>query len=397
MPLIPVYIYEKDDALPDEGTYYVLGSNGTFLHKDTGIVKGLVRVDKIPGLGVLEAQIRMNLPKLPVSVVYRCLVFFRRVWYQYKSESALVLWYNQTTSDYYLHCPTQQVSHGGVRYDPGRETSPENVAFVTRMRQEGYKKVGTVHSHCDFGAYHSGVDTADEAKFDGVHITIGNVDKETFSLASSLVVNDNRFPVDPQSVMLGIETASQTTAKAKWMTYQSPDKWYNMSIGDEEREQIINVSVDEIERDWMPKVSPQVYRNSGSGRKGWYSQVFEDKHFGMEDSSDNWRSHVGAVTGGPLPIQPAALESAAPAFTVDVIPDEVPVVTAVEVTPVHDEAYLRQVRSAAYALHQHADRIPQDRVQALRSLLQKFFQKPDITDEDIQKAMEVNPKKEVKA
>ena len=51
MSLFPIYCYEEGDELPEKGNYYVIGKNGIFLHKDTGIVRALVKVDRIPDPG----------------------------------------------------------------------------------------------------------------------------------------------------------------------------------------------------------------------------------------------------------------------------------------------------------------------------------------------------------
>ena len=42
---IPIYIAEREKELPKDGTYYVIAENETFLHKDTGIIKALIKVD----------------------------------------------------------------------------------------------------------------------------------------------------------------------------------------------------------------------------------------------------------------------------------------------------------------------------------------------------------------
>ncbi|NDH07532.1 hypothetical protein EBX93_16715 [bacterium] len=50
------------------------------------------------------------------------------------------------------------------------------------------------NSHCDFSAFHSGTDQADESTFDGIHITLGHVNRNDFSIVASLAFSDNRFP-----------------------------------------------------------------------------------------------------------------------------------------------------------------------------------------------------------
>jgi len=70
---------------------------------------------------------------------------------------------------------------------------------------EGYITVASVHSHCSFSAFHSGTDIADEEYIEGLHITIGDVDEDHFSLVASIVSNRKRFKVDPLDFISGID------------------------------------------------------------------------------------------------------------------------------------------------------------------------------------------------
>ncbi len=45
--MFPVFLYQEGVELPTEGTYFVVAGNGNWLHKDTGIVKAFIPVDKI--------------------------------------------------------------------------------------------------------------------------------------------------------------------------------------------------------------------------------------------------------------------------------------------------------------------------------------------------------------
>lgn len=251
----PVYLYEDGAELPTEGNYYLIAANGIFYHKNCGIVNGLVKVDKIPFLKSAEPKVDLKLPKLPASIIARCLRFFRKVYDVYSSEAAVLLYYNTEKDHYYLHCPLQEVSFASVSYAPkkkGREQTNE-VEFATSMRKMGYAKVGTIHSHCDFGAFHSGVDISDESYFDGIHVTIGDVKKVYFSVSASLVVNNNRFAVDPSEVILGLEPKSLPSS-SRWMNYRSPGDWYDIVLTEEDEE-----VMESEEDDWMDNVVQKRY------------------------------------------------------------------------------------------------------------------------------------------
>ena len=57
-------------------------------------------------------------------------------------------------------------------------TSPECVAQRQQFSEvDGWLYWGTVHHHCSAGAFASGTDDANEHKQEGLHITIGHMDK----------------------------------------------------------------------------------------------------------------------------------------------------------------------------------------------------------------------------
>jgi hypothetical protein len=196
--LFPVYVYEEGMELPKEGTYFVVAGNGCFLHKNTGIVGCLTKVENVSILDELNAGLTVtcDLPPLPGQFVFLIKKFFELVVKNYTTEATTTLYYNKTTKEYRIHVPLQKVSHASVVYD---RTPPADF--------DGFISVGTIHSHCDFGAFHSGVDVNDEEFFDGLHCTFGNNNKEEFSVSASIVVNGNRVLVDPLLYLNGLTKA----------------------------------------------------------------------------------------------------------------------------------------------------------------------------------------------
>ena len=198
-PGFPVYIYEEGFELPKEGTFFLVSGNGLWMHKDTGIVSGFVPVDNISVLQELDANahVECNLPKVPTRCVWRIKNFFKNVVAEHHAEAEINLYYNKETNDFKIHIPEQTVSSGGVNY--------KRMALTHRDGMEDYLRVGTIHSHCDFGAFHSGTDIGDEEDFDGLHCTFGHNNKDDFTISASVVVNGHRLAVDPMDVLDGIE------------------------------------------------------------------------------------------------------------------------------------------------------------------------------------------------
>lgn len=192
MKMIPVYILEKGTKLPEKGDFYIISKNGIFLHKDTGFLEAVVKVDKISFLEQIKPEMVLKLPKIPLEIMVRSLLFFRRVYQYYRTEAVLLLHYSESNESYYLHCPAQKVFDSRVIYN-------------LRERFDGYQLIGTVHSHGRSTAFHSVIDKDNEENFDGLHITIGNLNMPYFTIAVSVVINNNRFKMVFSEIIDGVK------------------------------------------------------------------------------------------------------------------------------------------------------------------------------------------------
>jgi hypothetical protein len=197
--MYPVIVYEEGTVLPTEGTYYIVAGNGTFLQKNTGIVSCLTQVKDIPFLADVKniANLRFNLPKVPAHLTWGIKELFKRVVKNYYSEANTMLYYNKATKEFQVRVPKQTVTHGGVEYDSLRTDIEENP-------DPAFLLVGTIHSHCDFAAFHSGTDVNDEADFDGLHVTFGHNHENVFTISACIVVNGKRQQVTPEDYLEGI-------------------------------------------------------------------------------------------------------------------------------------------------------------------------------------------------
>lgn len=148
--------------------------------------------------------------------------YFRTLYDKYKVEAAVVLMLNTATKDWkVLFVPQVDCSGTAVNYlipksktdsFPAKQASLYRDVFKDEKASElmekalqdfnnltnaGYGIFGTIHSHCDFAAFHSGVDDNDEQDFDGIHITIGNVNSG-WTFKSRVMLNRGDFdrPID---------------------------------------------------------------------------------------------------------------------------------------------------------------------------------------------------------
>jgi hypothetical protein len=108
-----------------------------------------------------------TMPLIPHVIVEKLDQFFRLVDAQHGTESIVMLTYDldkEGPEGWGVLVPDQQNTAAHCNYDPHSiaEIKPDNVMIV-----------GSVHSHPHMAAYASGTDHADQADFDGIHITYG--------------------------------------------------------------------------------------------------------------------------------------------------------------------------------------------------------------------------------
>lgn len=109
-----------------------------------------------------------NLPAIPRVIVDKLDEFFRLVEAQHGTESIVMLTFDPAfegdSRGWGVLVPDQVNTSVHCKYDPDSivDQKPEHVMIV-----------GSVHSHPNMAAYASGTDHADQADFDGLHITYG--------------------------------------------------------------------------------------------------------------------------------------------------------------------------------------------------------------------------------
>lgn len=259
----------KPSELPDKGTFYVLTADGLQIHQDTKIIKAMTPIDSIPGLASFQQTAKLRLPKLPPLILLRAWKFFRKVWDEYKAEAEVMLLWNKDEQVYDLWCPKQSVSGGGVHYEMSEE--------MAQVTQQGWQWVGTIHSHCDFSAYHSGVDVADERDEDGIHITIGHVNLDACSLASTIKVGTKRWEVAPENVSVGVQIEQARPTRSKWIGFQERAAFFTVNAPEGDLKLLNGPFAKQIDREWFPKVTEDKRRFKGSQSVVWVREEEDDE------------------------------------------------------------------------------------------------------------------------
>ena len=386
MGIYPVIVAKDGAEFPERGTYFVIAANGAFVRKDVGLFEGLISipVKDVPGmvkvgycidtpngpvylrgsktekptsywkmneeddenltlinpltgekfandeegnftgLYAIEPYINMMLPKLPGEIIYRALLFFRKVYRAHKAEGVVIVVFNPKTKQYALHCPKQEVSGGSISYDrrfyvkspSGKMNAPTQITLAEQnqwgqpdhamleLANAGYLNVGTIHSHPSFNAFHSGTDTGDEASFDGVHLTLGHVTDEHFSVASSLVLNDYREEVDAENVTLNMIRVGDKKAKTAYYMSSGYQNYYDFDFPPEQLQKMKSEFEAHMDAHWLPKVSKKVWRGGIGFNQGRYS-AFED-----DDDDDDLGGETYLQTTGGVWVKESEFDAA---------------------------------------------------------------------------------------
>lgn len=124
--------------------------------------------------GAVKPQAFYNLPKMSAEFVERLDDFFRFVHNQHGTEAIVIFTYDSTylesdnpADGWGIAVPKQENTAASCDYDQ------QSILDILPDEYDHIYQVGTAHSHPMMEAYCSGTDKADQASFDGVHITFG--------------------------------------------------------------------------------------------------------------------------------------------------------------------------------------------------------------------------------
>ena len=187
-----IYINNGVD-IPQDETCYIIAKGGIYLKKKLDLIESLTPVDKISLLEDIPTFAKINIPIISTKMFGNILGFFKEVYRLYKSEAIVLLFYNKNKKSYKVFVPEQEVSRASLSYE-------------TTKTIKDHILIGSIHSHGSMTAFHSGTDVGDEAKFDGLHLTIGKVDETLFDVCGSIAVNGMRVPISPEDYIHGLES-----------------------------------------------------------------------------------------------------------------------------------------------------------------------------------------------
>ena len=158
-----------------------------------------------------------NLPLIPRDIIDKLDEFFRLVDQQHGTESIVLLTFDpafEGSSEGWGVLVPEQVNtsvHCKYEADSIVDQKPENVLIV-----------GSVHSHPNMAAYASGTDHADQADFDGVHITYGwqkSVNGGATQYYIEMQIGGSSWKLDPDDVFEPLNIVKQPDPQVvEWTT-----------------------------------------------------------------------------------------------------------------------------------------------------------------------------------
>lgn len=227
-------IESKDDVPATNGMpYYLFASEGLYIVRDGFLGRSMVPTKKYPpnlsSAGVwARGYFNYNAKPIPGEIMAQAVDFFRVVWDKHRTEAELLFLFNEEANQYKLFVPAQKVTSGSVK----SLYRPEDVPT-------GWYVIGSIHSHCNFGAFHSGVDTNDASTFNGLHITVGHVDRENPEFAVMVAIDGLNFHYNHAiDRVCDVTRLDSKKSPANWLNFLLLDKSVGKSIRKEIAERL---------------------------------------------------------------------------------------------------------------------------------------------------------------
>lgn len=128
-----------------------------------------------------EPRLTVKVGKITLCQWRSVVSFFSKVNQKEKSEAQVRLFYSDERQNWRIWAFPQK-SNTGMTTSELPEDPEWNTQWNSATENGVYYQWGTIHSHCNAGAFASGTDKNDEANSPGLHITIGHLDKELIDL-----------------------------------------------------------------------------------------------------------------------------------------------------------------------------------------------------------------------
>jgi hypothetical protein len=133
-------------------------------------------------------------PKIPPGEWNKILSFLKWVYDTTQSEAQVRLYLNTKTNVWAAWAYPQEANTGMTAKEIANEAA--NAQRAQFKDDAGWIYFGTVHSHCACSAFQSSTDESNEKDQDGIHITIGYLDKTVYDFHARLYFGKDQFTPD---------------------------------------------------------------------------------------------------------------------------------------------------------------------------------------------------------
>jgi len=249
--------------------------------EDDASIEGLFDCTMKYEVKTTKATIDWKGPKIPPEVWNEVLSFFQWCYDTYKSECQVRLFVSPTLRTWKAYAFPQEAKTGMTARELDNEEKNRQRAELNLNPPDWYY-FGTVHHHCSSGAFQSGTDENNEKDQDGIHITIGHMDKkDKYDIhgrfyRKGLVIQDGNLDMswfwDVEAIRAQCPLAFREFLPADWANKQArrlmtippaelvfPDQW---------KQNVIEI----------PTPPPTVYNGTNSGH--YYGNYHQNRDAG---------------------------------------------------------------------------------------------------------------------
>jgi hypothetical protein len=171
-------------------------SKNTKTLTETKNISGLLRLTLEHEVKSTKYEFEWNGPKIPAEEWHKILAFFKWTYETTKSESQVRLYVNcrPEVRTWKAWAFPQKANTGITAQEMDTpETAIQRAQFSDA---DGWLYFGTVHHHCAMSAFQSGTDRNNEQGQDGLHITVGHVDKPHHDIHARLYIGGRELTPD---------------------------------------------------------------------------------------------------------------------------------------------------------------------------------------------------------
>jgi len=169
---------------------FIIDDDKLYREDDKGLYTDYVLCEADAG----DATPRWTGPKIPFGMFREMTAWCEETQARLKSEAMVLLFLDENDQWKHWYCP-QETSGMSV------ESDDKSALYIAERKTFPDRQLGTLHHHCNVGAFQSGTDSSDEDDRDGLHFTIGNLGSKEYSLHARFCINGESHDCPTESLV----------------------------------------------------------------------------------------------------------------------------------------------------------------------------------------------------